>query len=680
MALESGRLAAGLPKSPLPRSLPVPLTVRRLLALVLSALIFLTADVSVAIAAPGDLDPTFGSGGLVAISGYGTPTRAGGMTLQGDGKIVTVGETVSEDWAISRFNSDGTPDTSFSGDGVQSLDMGGSDSAADVAVQPDGKLVVVGWATVAGRDVFGVARFEANGDLDSSFSDDGLQTTDFAGSGASATAVALQSDGRIVVVGTANGDYALARYNIDGSLDWTFGNVGTKTTNLGFEEQGATAVAVQPDGKLVVTGLAANITNEEPDDFLVLRYTADGALDPGFSGDGVQITTWDDDSDALDVALQPDGKIMVIGDAYSNVSGGFDFGVARYLPDGTPDSSFSDDGQTLVDFGDDNDFPTALALQPDGKIVVVGGTLATGIGHAFALARLNLDGSLDADFGDDGKVTTVFDAGDAHAYGVAIQADTQIVAAGDLIPTVSGPDQLAMARYEGGGSLPAPQPPSNSQPPVISGTPTVGSTLSASTGTWSGDEPISFSYQWLQDGGPIAGATASSYIVSSADQGHQLAVEVTATNASGSASAISAAASVPAAPVLGPGDGPPIDPPPAVVSVASVGRALVRGSLVLVPVSCSAGGGCPNITASLSVTERLRAGRVVAVAAKKRLGTKRVVVGKASVSLAGGQSKQLALRLNRVGRRLLRRFGRIKATLRVVEDGRAMRRVGVRIR
>jgi len=655
----------------------------RLLALVLSAFISLLAGASVAIAAPGDLDPTFGNGGLVAISGYGTPTRAGGMTLQSDGRIVTVGETVSEDWAISRFNSDGTPDTSFSGDGVQTLDMGGSDSAADVVVQPDGKLVVVGWATVSGRGVFGVARFESDGELDSSFSGDGIATTDF-GTDASATAVALQSDGRIVVVGVANGNYALARYNADGSLDETFGDGGTKTTDLGYEQQGATAVAVQPDGKLVVTGLAAEITTDEPDDFLVMRYTADGSLDPSFSGDGVQITTWDDDSDAVDVALQPDGKIVIIGDAYSDISGGFDFGVARYLPDGTPDSSFGDGGQYSIDFDGGNDFPTALGLQSDGRIVIAGGTLL-GTDHDFALARLNPDGSLDAGFGDDGKVTTVFDAGSTHAYGVAIQADTQIVAAGNLIPTVSGPDQLAMARYEGGGTSPAPQPPVNTTLPQITGTPAVGATLSASTGTWSGDQPQSYSYQWLQDGSPIAGATASSYIVSSADQGHQLAVEVTATNASGSASGISSAVSIPAAEQTPGdqqpgGDSPPSSPPLLIASVASIARVSVRGSIVLVPVSCSAGSGCASITASLSVVERLRAGRVVAVAAKKRLRTKRVVVAKASASLGGGQSKQLALRLNRAGRRLLRRFRRIRVTLSVAQGSRVMRRTTLRLR
>ncbi len=655
----------------------MPTIPRRLLLILVGCVLVFALPVAPATAAPGDLDPTFGSGGMVDISGFGTPTRAGGMTLQSDGKIVTVGETVSEDWAISRFNSDGTPDTSFSGDGLQTLDMGGSDSAADVAIQSDGKLVVVGWASVAGRDVFGVARFKADGDLDSSFSGDGIQTTDFAGTGASTSAVALQSDGKIVVAGVANGDYALARYNADGSLDTTFGNGGTKTTNLGFEHQGATAVAVQPDGKLVVTGLAAEITTDQPDDFLVMRYTADGALDPSFSGDGVQITTWDDDSDALDVALQPDGKIAVLGDAFSNATGGFDFGVTRYLSDGTPDISFGDDGQTSVNFGDgSDDFPTAVALQADGRIVIAGGALM-GIGHDFALARLNPDGSLDADFGGDGKVTTVF-AGSAHAYGVAIQADGQIVAAGNLIPTVSGPDQLVMARYEAGGTPPAPQPPVNTALPQITGNPAVGSTLSASTGYWSGDDPISFSYQWLRDGQPIAGSTDATYTVSLVDQGHQLAAQVTATNASGNASATSAALSISAAnPSTGGGSqssgGQPSSggsgSPSVRGSAPSVGRVSVRGGAVLVQLRCSLGSGCPGVSATLSVQEKLRDGKLVGVSAAK-MRSKVVVIGKATARLAPGQSKQLVVKLNRSGKALLKRLGRLKATLRVAQGGR----------
>ena len=218
------------------------------------------------------------------------------MALQGDGKIVVVGfigDSGGGDFALARYNTNGSLDTSFSGDGKQTTNFGGTDDGATgVAVQSDGKIVVVGGASGAGtggRD-FAIARYNPNGTLDTSFSGDGKQTTGFAGFGG-ANGVALQANGKIVAagvgvspgVGTA---FGLARYNSDGSLDTSFSGDGKQTTDFAGGLAGATGVALQGDGKIVAVGEIIH----SPGGFALARYNPNGSLDTSFSGDGKQTT------------------------------------------------------------------------------------------------------------------------------------------------------------------------------------------------------------------------------------------------------------------------------------------------------------------------------------------------------------------------------------------------------
>jgi hypothetical protein len=215
--------------------------------------------------------------------------------------------------------------------------------------------------------------------------------------------------------------------------------------------------------------------------------------------------------------------------------------------------------------------------------------------------------------------------------------------------------------------------PINQVLPVIEGEPVVGFTVFGDQGTWTGDMPQTYTLQWLRDGVPIdqpftGSSIAHSHVVEVADQGHALTLQATARNAAGSTTVASAPLVVPGATSPGggalaggdrtpsPSDRRPSNPP-ASASVASVGRSSVRGGVVLVPVSCSGGSDCSKITATLSVLEQLRGGRVVAISSKKRLRTKRVVVGSASVQLGAGQGATLRVGLNRAGRLLLRRLG-----------------------
>ncbi len=221
---------------------------------------------------------------------------ASGVTLQGDGKIVVAGNATrdpGEHFALARYNPNGSLDTSFSGDGKQTTDFGGfgQDGATGVALQGNGKIVAVGSTGRHPSSDFALARYNPDGSLDTSFSGDGRQTTDFGGLD-TATGVALQGDGKIVVVGRGDArDFALARYNPDGSLDTSFSGDGKQTTDFfgGIDE--ATGVALQGDGKMVVVGRARRR------DFALARYNPNGSLDTSFSGDGKQTTDFFGNSD-----------------------------------------------------------------------------------------------------------------------------------------------------------------------------------------------------------------------------------------------------------------------------------------------------------------------------------------------------------------------------------------------
>jgi uncharacterized delta-60 repeat protein len=403
----------------------------------------------------GTLDTSFSGDGRQT-TGFGGFDEATAVALQGNGRIVAVGHTDFEDFALARYNPNGTLDASFSGDGRQTTDVGGSgfdDEATGVALQGNGKVVAVGHADHAGGSDFALARYNLNGSLDTSFSGDGRQTTDFGGGdfGEGANGVALQGDAKIVVVGVGGGvgdfanDFALARYNPNGSLDTSFSGDGRQTTDFGggFGE-GANGVALQPDGKIVAVGVRGAFG---AGDFALARYNPNGSLDTSFSGDGKQTTDFGGPDAATGVALQGDGKIIVVGGAVSGRGDG-DFALARYNPNGSLDTSFSGDGKQRTDFGL-GERARAVALQANGKIVVAGSTgdEPPSAGN-FALARYNPNGTLDTSFSGDGKQTTDFGASsDDSAGGVVLQANGKIVAVGGT------GDNFALARYNPNGML-----------------------------------------------------------------------------------------------------------------------------------------------------------------------------------------------------------------------------------
>jgi len=404
-------------------------------------------------AAPGDLDITFGSGSgkVMTAIGTGGADVANALALQPDGKLVVSGycsNSSNYDFCLARYLPSGALDTSFNTTGklITSIGVGGG-FAGDLARQADGKLVVAGVCSNGANNDFCLARYLANGALDPSFNTTGKVITAIGPDYDNASAVALQPDGKIVVAGAcfngSNGDFCLARYLPSGALDTTFNTTGNVIAAIGSDQDAAYALALQPDGKIVVAGAC---WNGNSNDFCLARYLPSGALDTSFNTTGTAIThIVSGNSVATAVALQPDGKIVAAGHC-SNGSN-HDFCLARYLASGALDTSFNTTGKVITAIGLIDDDATALALQPDGKIVAAG-SCWNGSSNDFCLARYLPSGALDPSFNGSGKVITAIGSDHDAAFALALQPDGKIVAAGQCYN--GGKYELCLARYEGG--------------------------------------------------------------------------------------------------------------------------------------------------------------------------------------------------------------------------------------
>jgi uncharacterized delta-60 repeat protein len=348
-----------------------------------------TNDFAVARLVPdGSLDDTFGTGGRQLVGSAATVDTGWAMELQPDGKIVVAGSSntgADNNFALARLGSNGLPDGGFGNAGLAGVDLGGNDVGRAVALQADGKVYAVGHTNAGANPYnFGIARFGTNGVLDQSFSNPvgwrlvDFQSTDFTGS------AALQRDGKLLVAGynapgAAANNFEIARINSDASLDNSFAGDGTTAVDFGGAEGGG-AVTTQQDGKLIVAGSSTAGGNE---DFAVARLQENGSLDTSFAGDGKTVVDFGAADVGVATALQPDGKILVAG--YTVQAGNYSFAVARLQPNGLADTTFGDGGKAVVDFSGE-DIGWDLALQPDGKLVVAGHTNAD-----FAVARLEGD-------------------------------------------------------------------------------------------------------------------------------------------------------------------------------------------------------------------------------------------------------------------------------------------------
>lgn len=374
------------------------------------------------------LDTTFGSGGKVTTDFSANDAVA----LQQDGKIVMVGAN----FELARYNRDGSPDGSFGTGGLASTESGGVlEQANAVAIQADGKIIVVGSGFLNGFiRSFALARYNTDGSLDQSFGEDssGIVITKFELNCFTdlANDVAIQSDGKIVVVGETilcpstggtNTDFAIARYNTDGRLDESFDTDGKVTTDFDSKGETANAVALQSGGKIVVAGLRGDVV----DDTILARYNEDGSLDDSF-GSGGKVTLIDENVSG-NMVLQSDDKIVLTGGIASEPN---DFLVTRLTSSGDPDLDFGNGGRTTFDFGGEFNLQTTLALQTDGKIVVAGEGLGSNGFGDFLLVRYNIDGTPDTSFGSNGKLTIDIVGGNDLPTCMAVQPDGKIIVGG----------------------------------------------------------------------------------------------------------------------------------------------------------------------------------------------------------------------------------------------------------
>ena len=417
------------------------------LALTLGLLFFINLN-----AAPGDLDPSFNGTGFTKTLLGDSDEVLYASTIQTDGKILAAGSASNStdfDFALVRYNQDGSLDTTFDTDGKVLTPIGaGNDRVFAVAIQMDGKIVAAGLSSNVNDD-FAVVRYNANGSLDTTFGTNGKVTTPIGTSNDIIYSIIIQSDGKIVAAGASrNGslsNFAVVRYNSDGSLDTTFGTNGKVSTSINASNSFSITAVMQTDGKIVLAGNSFNGANS---DFAVVRYNTDGSLDTTFGTNGKVVTPIGTGNEfGYSVALQTDGKIVVAGSS-SNGSND-DFAVVRYNTDGSLDTTFNGNGKVTTPIGTGGDFAYSVAVQTDGKIIAAGGSI--GANTDFAVVRYNANGSLDNSFGANGKVITPIQTSVEYANSVVIQIDGKIIAAGLSNNGVN--NDFALVRYNTDGSL-----------------------------------------------------------------------------------------------------------------------------------------------------------------------------------------------------------------------------------
>ncbi len=385
----------------------------------------------------GTLDKSFGDSGKVLISFNNTELQCFASAIQKDNKTIVVGEYDSASnnfflngFLVLRYLPSGVLDKSFGNNGRVIINFGYDLQVADaVVVQEDGKIVITGYSVSGFFDVnydIPMARLNTDGSLDSSFGNNGKVITDFS-DGDNASSVCLQEDGKIIVGGYYNKvDFLLIRYNTNGSLDSSFGNKG-KVIKMFSEISSIASVAIQPDGKIVAGGL----TDARNSKFEIGRYNSNGTPDSAFGINGFVTTDYGANSDQIfKIIIQPDKKIIAVGGTGLNFDTKHEYiAVARYKSNGDLDSTFGINGKSTLQYPNERATGYNAVLQSDDKLIVTG-PLTSNIDVDYLLVRLKTDGSIDSSFGTNGSVITDFSELYDVPWGIGIRSDNIIVAAG----------------------------------------------------------------------------------------------------------------------------------------------------------------------------------------------------------------------------------------------------------
>lgn len=385
----------------------------------------------------GALDGTFDLDGKRLEDAGSTIGSARSVLVQPDGRIVTAGNmsgATGDDFAVFRCLADGTPDMSFNGGAWSKTAIGPyDDEVAAVARLSDGKLLVAGYSALAGETSVVLVRYNADGTNDSGFGTGSIVVHHVGGMSLEVADMAIQPDGRILVAATTVSEpwgIVVARFESDGAPDPTFGIYSGHTAVFLGYGGAANAMTLQSDGKIVIAGRVATGPGDDEFDFLVLRFDADGALDPSFGASGSVITLMGSEFDeATDVAVEANGKILVAGS--SEIGADKTMALARYNGDGSLDTSFDSDGRVFLTIP--NYVGTAaLAIQANGRIVVAGSQLnPPPQGSDFVVARFQSNGGVDASYGNGGTTVLDIDGGSVDlAQGLALDGEGQAVLVG----------------------------------------------------------------------------------------------------------------------------------------------------------------------------------------------------------------------------------------------------------
>ncbi len=415
----------------------------------------------------GSLDSTFDGDGI-ATTDFGNDDIAYSLVVQNDGTLLVGGSAVgatNSDYAFASYKSDGSINSNFLGGGKFTgfipVSVGGKLNT--IAIQTDGKIVTAGEVRDSVYKMISfISRYNADGTPDYTFNGTGKQVTGIGDSNLTVNAISIQPDGKIVAGGTVfipnsvyidSGYFFLMRYNINGSLDSSFGTNGIVVTNFGkqFIFASLYAVAIQYDGKIVAAGSVGGFSYAS---FTVVRYNPDGSVDSSFGMGGKRITNiYNTTNICNSLALQNDHKIVLAGTSGAN--GNSYFGTIRYNEDGILDNSFDIDGKQIIDFGSNTVSGGFIGIQNDGKIVIAGTTIDNSTQtYSYAVIRYKIDGSLDSTFGTDGKTATAFNFKSAAAESIDIQSDDKIIVTGLISrdPIFSDND-IAITRYNSNGIL-----------------------------------------------------------------------------------------------------------------------------------------------------------------------------------------------------------------------------------
>ena len=387
-------------------------------------------------AQPGNLDKSFGNNGIVLTTIGPRDNAIISIAIQQDKKIVGAGYTYNGsnyDFALARYDTIGSLDPDFGTNGIVTTDIGHmNNSAYSLNIQNDGKIVLAGYAGNSSYSDFALARYDTNGSLDSTFGINGVVITQFDESSQILSSV-LEDDGKIIAVGREGGSgspsqnvFALCRYNTDGTLDRTFGIEGKVITAINNVDDVATSVAIRKNKKILIAGWSYEGFNPN---FALVQYNYDGSLDQTFGTDGKIVTSFPFSSLAWSLAIQKDDRIILSGASFDSKY--YNFTLVRYNAYGSLDTTFGLNGHVVSKIGVGDNFARAVKVQSDGKILVAGYSLDTNLKYDFTLAQYDTTGGLDKTFGINGIVTTSISGFNDWAFSIAIQNNGKIIVGGD---------------------------------------------------------------------------------------------------------------------------------------------------------------------------------------------------------------------------------------------------------